>query len=268
MSERARRVAVAERAAKAGAAVAADSFRQGLDVETKSGKNDVVTRADRDAQERVIATIHETFPGETVVGEEGDGPKAVPREGPAWVVDPIDGTANYVRGNATWGTSVAAMVDGETVAAANVFPVLDDVFVAEQGETRLNGERASVSGRSDPETFAVEPSAWWPREHRDEYAAAFRDVVERFGDARRHGCSQASLSMVASGQLEGVLSNRALHPWDSVAGVFMIRQAGGTVTDLAGDRWSPADEGLVASNGTAHEEVVAAARAAERERKP
>ncbi|MFB6070087.1 MAG: inositol monophosphatase [Halanaeroarchaeum sp.] len=260
MNERANRAVVAERAARAGATVAADSFRGRVDVETKSGKNDVVTQADRDAQARVIEEIREAHPDDVVVGEEGDGPKSIPREGAAWIVDPIDGTANFVRGNPTWGTSVAATIDGETVAAANVFPVLDDVYVATGRTTTLNGERVSVSERTDPDTFAVEPSAWWPRERRGEYAAAFRAIVERFGDARRHGCSQASLSMVASGQLEGVLSNRPFHPWDAVAGVHMIRRAGGTVTDLDGEPWRPDSAGMVASNGTRHDAVLEVAR--------
>ncbi|MFB6125263.1 MAG: inositol monophosphatase [Halanaeroarchaeum sp.] len=266
MTGRETRFAVAERAAREGAAVACESFRRDLAVETKANKNDVVTQADRDAQARVAEIIGETFPGDVVVGEEGDGPKRVPDEGAAWVVDPIDGTANYVRGNPTWGTSVAAVVDGETVAAANVFPALSDVYLADGRETTLNGSPARVSARTDPETFAVEPSAWWPRERREEYARAFRRIGERFGDARRFGCSQASLSMVASGQLEGVFTNRRSYPWDTVAGVHMIRQAGGEVTNLAGDPWEQTDGGLVASNGIGHDDVLAAARDVKRAR--
>jgi len=266
MSGSADRAATAERAARAGAAVALASFRQHIDVETKSGKNDVVTQADRDAQARVREVIHETFPGETVVGEEGDGRKSMPDSGPVWVVDPIDGTANYVRGIQTWGTSVAAVVDGEAVAAANVFPAFDDVYVADGDGAALNGGSAAVSGRDDPETFVVVPTTWWPRNRRSEYAAEFARIVERFGDARRYGCSQISLSMLASGQVDGVISNRRSHPWDTVAGVFMIRQAGGTVTNPAGEPWSPDDDGLVASNGRAHEDLLEAARDIKRTR--
>ena len=112
MNDGADRVDVAERAAKAGAAIAEAAFRDDIAVETKSGKNDVVTQADRDAQAAVIEVIHDAFPGEPVVGEEGDELKEVPTAGPAWVVDPIDGTANFVRGIHTWGTSVATVLDG------------------------------------------------------------------------------------------------------------------------------------------------------------
>ena len=260
MNEAADRVAVVEDAARAGASVAAERFRTDIDVEVKADKTDVVTQADRDAQAAVIETIHAAFPGEPVVGEEGDELKSVPETGPAWVVDPIDGTANYVRGIQTWGTAVAAVVDGQAVGAANVFPALGDVYVADGTETRLNGDSVRVSERTDPETFTVVPTTWWPRDRRSEYAAAFQGIVEEFGDARRYGCSQASLSMLASGQVEGVISNRQAHPWDTVAGVHMIRQAGGVVTNVEGDPWKPADGGLVASNDVAHERVVRAAR--------
>ncbi|UWG48431.1 Archaeal fructose-1,6-bisphosphatase or related enzyme of inositol monophosphatase family [Halanaeroarchaeum sp. HSR-CO] len=260
MRRTADRVATAERAARAGASVANEFFRTGIDVETKAGKTDVVTQADRDAQDRVIDVIREMFPGEPVVGEEGDELKSVPESGPAWIVDPIDGTANYVRGIQTWGTSVATVLDGETIAAANVFPALDDVYVADERETRLNDDPVRVSTRRDPETFTVVPTTWWPRDRRAEYGAAFRGIVETFGDARRYGCSQASLSMVASGQVEGVISNQRTNPWDTVAGVHMIRLAGGRVTNLEGERWRPTDSGLVASNDRAHETVLAAAR--------
>ncbi|MFB6134402.1 MAG: inositol monophosphatase [Halanaeroarchaeum sp.] len=260
MSEDGDRIEVLERAADAGAEVAMTSFRTALDVKTKAGKTDVVTQADRDAQAAVVEVVREEFPDDPIVGEEGDRAQTVPSSGPAWIVDPIDGTANFVRGNRTWGTSVAAVRDGEPVAAVNVFKALGDRYVVDDTGVRQNGTPVSVSDRRDPETFTVVPTTWWPREQRNEYTALFQHIVERFGDARRYGCSQASLSMVASGQIEGVISNQRTFPWDTVAGVHMIRRAGGTVTNLAGDPWHPDDGGLVASNGHAHAEILRTAR--------
>ena len=258
------RAAVAEAAARAGAEVAAASFRHDIAVETKADKTDVVTQADRDAQERVIEVVHESFPGEPIVGEEGDERKSIPEAGPAWVVDPIDGTANFVRGIRTWATSVAAVVDGESVAAASILPAEGDEYVADRSTARLNGEPVAVSERTDPETFVVVPTSWWSFERRAEYAAAFKAIVDRFGDARRNGSAQATLAMLASGQIEGVLTNVHTHPWDTVAGVHMVRLAGGTVTDVHGNRWTPDAEGLVASNGTRHNVVLDAAQSIRR----
>jgi myo-inositol-1(or 4)-monophosphatase len=259
------RAAVATRAAREGAAVAADHFRTDIAVETKDGKTDVVTRADREAQERVLEVIGESFPDATVVGEEDDAPTTVPDDGSAFVVDPIDGTNNFVRGVPIWCTSVAAVVDGEPVAAATVVPPTDDEFVADAETARLNGDVVTVSGREDPETATVSPTLWWDLDSRDEYSAAVSGTVERFADLRRYGSAQVSLGYVAMGALDGVFSNLHGNPWDTVAGVHLVRCAGGSVTDLKGNRWRHDSEGLVVSNGAVHDEVLDVARAAERQ---
>ncbi|WP_137285205.1 inositol monophosphatase family protein [Halorussus salinisoli] len=254
------RLAVAESAARAGGRVAEQSFRQGIEVETKSGKTDVVTEADRQAQQRVIEVIREEFIEDAIVGEEEDELKEVPDEGDAWVIDPIDGTNNYVRSIPVWTTSVAAVRDGDPVAAVNDCPALDETFVAGPDGVRRDGEPVSVSDRTDPETFTVAPTIWWGFDRRDEYAAICRELVERFADIRRFGSAQVTLGMVAAGSLEGAVTNVDPNPWDTVAGVHMVRQAGGTVTDLHGDPWRHDSESLVASNGEAHDELVAALR--------
>ncbi len=261
------RAAIAERAAAAGAAVADAAFRTGIDTETKDGKTDVVTQADRDAQAEVVRVIRDAFPDEAVVGEEGDELESVPEAGPAWVVDPIDGTNNFVRDVRIWTTSVAAVVDGVPVAAATVLPALGDTYTAGPEGVWRNGEAAAVSRRTDPETFAVCPTIWWDYDRREEYAVATREIVERFGDLRRLGSAQAALAMVAAGHLEAAVTNVVPNPWDTVAGVRMVRQAGGTVTDVDGDPWHHDSRGLVASNGKAHDEVLAAVREIEAARR-
>ncbi|UIO98545.1 inositol monophosphatase [Halobaculum sp. CBA1158] len=259
----AERAAVAEDAARAGGAVAGEHFRRDIDVERKSGKTDVVTEADRASQRRVIERVRETYPADAVVGEEEDELKAVPDSGAAWVIDPIDGTNNYVRDIRAFATAVAAVVDGEPVAAATVAPALDDVYVADGDAVRRNGEPVSVSDRTDPETAAVAPTVWWDFDHRDEYAAACTEIVERFGDMRRFGSAQVTLALVAAGALDATITNVECNPWDSVGGVHMVRVAGGTVTDLNGEPWRHDSTGLVASNGGVHEEALSAARAAD-----
>ncbi|WP_339103431.1 inositol monophosphatase family protein [Haloterrigena salinisoli] len=256
----ARRASVAVHAARAGADVAEASFRGELEVDHKNGKTDVVTQADRDAQRRVIEVIEASYPDDPIVGEEEDALKAVPETGPAWIVDPIDGTNNYVNGIRAFGTAVAAVRDGEPVAGATVCPALGDTYrVGPTGAFR-NGEPLSVSARSDPEAGTVCPTYWWDFDQRDQYAAAVRGLTERFGDVRRFGCAQLELAMVASGALEGTITNLRANPWDTVAGVALVRAAGGTVTDLEGNRWRHDSAGLVASNGHLHDELRAAAR--------
>ena len=255
----AERAAVAKRAAEAGAAVAHERFRSDIAVETK-GEDDVVTEADRAAQRAVIASIRESYPDDAVVGEEEDERKTVPDAGPAWVIDPIDGTNNYVRDVRVWATAVAAVVDGEPVAAAIVAPALGDTYTADATGAYRNGEPLSVSDVSEPRDAAVDPTIWWAYDARDEYARACEAIVTRFGDMRRLGAAQVVLPTVAAGGLEGTITNLRANPWDTVAGVFVIRQAGGRATDLEGNRWRHDSKGLVASNGALHDEVVAAAK--------
>jgi myo-inositol-1(or 4)-monophosphatase len=250
-----------ERAAAAGAAVAGESFRASFEVETKDGKTDFVTNADRDAQRAVIDVIESEFPDDAIVGEEDDELKAVPETGACWVIDPIDGTNNYVRGIREFATSVAAVVDGETVAAATVMPALGDTYLSTEGAPTRNGRELAVSSRSDPETCVVCPTVWWDFDRRDEYAVAVSEVVERFADLRRFGCAQGALGRLAAGAIDGVFTNVDANPWDTMAGVHLVRQAGGTVTDLEGDRWTHDATGLVASNGEIHDAVLAAAQA-------
>ncbi|GAA0301066.1 inositol monophosphatase family protein [Halarchaeum salinum] len=254
--------AVAEAAATAGAEVALNGFRTEMDVETKDGKTDVVTTFDRNAQRAVIDVIRESDAAVAIVGEEEDELKEIPASGPCWVIDPIDGTNNFVREVPIWATSVAAVVDGEARAAANVLPALDDVYVTDSEGTTLNGEPVSVSAASDPETFMVAPTLRWSRTSADRLGELCAEIVTDFGDLRRFGSAQVTLSMVAAGQIEAAVSAEPSHPWDTVAGVAMVRAAGGTVTDVRGERWTPEAMGLVASNGEAHDALVETTRTA------
>ncbi|MFC7115008.1 inositol monophosphatase family protein [Natronoarchaeum sp. GCM10025703] len=248
---------ITRESAAAGSAVAAASFRTDLDVEQKSEKTDLVTAADRKAEAAVEERIRESMPEATIYGEES-ATGELPEEGTVWIVDPIDGTNNFVRENRRWATSVACLVDGEAVAAVNDMPALGDTYVGTPEGIRRNGEPVSVSDRSDPETFQVVPTVWWPRDRRREYGAATGAIVRRFGDLRRVGSAQAALSLLAAGSVEGVLTNVETNAWDTVAGVAMVRWAGGEVTDLDGEPWTPQSRGLVASNGNAHEELLKA----------
>jgi len=254
------RVAVARRAAEAGAAVAVDRFRTGIDVERKGEKTDVVTAADRDAQRAVVDVICESYPDDAVVGEEGDASKQVPATGDVWVVDPIDGTNNYVRDARLWGTAVAAVRDGTPVAGATEMPALGDGYWTDGEDAYRNGDPVTVSDRDDPEACAVTPTMWWDFDARERYDRACGAIVERFGDLRRMGCAQAELAGVAEGSLDGVVTDVRAHPWDTLAGVAMVRAAGGTVTDLDGEPWRYDSVGLVASNGQIHATLLDAAR--------
>ncbi len=251
-----RRVTVAQRAARAGAEVAMESFRTDLAVETKGHATDPVTQADRDAQDRVASVLEKAYPDDVIVGEENGARKTVPDQGVAWVVDPIDGTNNYVRGVRTWATSVACVVDGACVAAANVFPALGDNYVAGPDGATRNGEAITVSTETDPNAGIASPTLWGGASPHEEFTTAVERAVETFGDLRRAGCAQGTLSRVADGGLDVAISTVDHHPWDTIAGAFVVEQAGGTVTDVDGNQWQHDVTGLVATNGRLHEAAL------------
>jgi myo-inositol-1(or 4)-monophosphatase len=246
-----------ETVASAGGERALASFRTPLDVDVKDGPLDAVTAVDRAVQRAIETRVDERYPDDAFVGEEDDALAAVPDEGTVWVVDPIDGTNNYVRGNRRWVTSVALVEDGVPTAAVNVCPSLGDRYAAGPGgPATRNGEVVSPSDRPAGEATAA---PLLPAGHPD-LGPLLAAASERLGDVRRIGCAQASLSMVAAGELDAVLSTFAVDPWDAVAGVHLVARAGGRVTDLDGDEWRPGATGLVATNGRAHEGVLETVR--------
>ncbi|MGM0591578.1 MAG: inositol monophosphatase family protein [Halobacteriota archaeon] len=246
------------RAAREGGSIACESFREEHTVETKAGPMDAVTAIDHRVQAYISSVVDEVDSEAVVVGEEGDAPSTVPESGRAWVVDPIDGTNNYVAGNRLWATSIAVLEDGAARVAVNHFPALGDTYVGGPrsetgGYATRNAEQVGVSDTETPGTFIVGTIFGFSPIERAGLASVTSLAAERFGDTRQFGSAQATLSMLASGELDGVVSTARLNPWDTVAGVALVRLAGGTVTDLRGDHWKPESTGLVASNGTAHE---------------
>jgi myo-inositol-1(or 4)-monophosphatase len=259
------RAAVCERAARAGGAVARDTFRGSLSVSTKADKNDLVTEADHDSQRQIVHTIDQADPDARFVCEETPAEIAderfldsVPESGTCWVVDPIDGTANYARGLRLWASAVAAVEDGEAVGAATYLPAVQDCYTVGPDGASRDGTTLSTSDREDPETFATAITGRWSVDSADRLGALATSVTETLGDFRRYGSLQSTLSFVASGELDAVVTTEPTAPWDTLAGVGMVRAAGGTVTGVDGERWTLDSEGLVASNGNAHEAVLAA----------
>ena len=258
------RLAVAREAAETGAEVAMEGFRGEFTVDSKASALDSVTEFDREVQRRIATLLREEEPDAAIVGEETlpdiDTRTTVPDQGTAWVIDPIDGTNNYVRDARLWGTAVAAVRDGTPVAGATEMPALGDGYWTDGEDAYRNGDPVTVSDRDDPEACAVTPTMWWDFDARERYDRACGAIVERFGDLRRMGCAQAELAGVAEGSLDGVVTDVRAHPWDTLAGVAMVRAAGGTVTDLDGEPWRYDSVGLVASNGQIHATLLDAAR--------
>jgi len=203
--------------------------RDQLEVERK-GAQDLVSVADRAVEDLIRARLGAAFPDDGMIGEEGEveGPADAPGR---WVIDPIDGTANFLRGVPYWSTTLAYVRERETEIGITHDPVHDDLFVARRGHGAFrNGEPIRVSGRTDPReacfghTFSFKTDA-------SAYVRTLAALLEAGVDHRRLGSTALMLCHVADGRLDGCVT---LHcsSWDVLGGLLLVREAGGVTRDF------------------------------------
>jgi len=219
---------------------------------TSKGRADWATDVDRTA-EAMIAEIllHET-PGSHIVGEELS-PEVV-TDGLVWVVDPLDGTTNFLHGYPAFAVSIAAAVDGVLEAAAVLHVPLDRLTTAVRGSgTWEDGVRITVSSITDPAHSLVGTGLPYRDFGRiDEYLAQLGRVIQGATGVRRPGSAAIDLADVAAGRFDGFWEQR-LSAWDIAAGTLLVREAGGRVTDYGGRDLGVEHAAVVAGNPAIHE---------------
>ena len=215
------------------------------------GPSDFVSQVDRDAEEALATVISERHPGAVLWAEEGS-PKA--DAAPLmFVADPLDGTTNFLHGFPWYAVSIAALVDGEPTAGAVLNASSGELFTtARGGGARRNGQPIHVSHITDPGRALI--GTGFPFKHREmigPYMGVLPRLMERAAGLRRAGSAALDLCDVACGRFDCFFEYR-LAPWDVAAGILMIREAGGVVTDLEG-RPAPIAHGpIVAGNPAMH----------------
>ncbi|CAL9336445.1 Inositol-1-monophosphatase [Streptomyces sp. enrichment culture] len=226
---------LARDAARAGARTAS-SWRDrahGLLVEEKAGPDDLVSQADRDTERAIRTVLAERRPHDTVLGEE-EGITAG-RSGVRWIVDPIDGTTNYLYGRPDWAVSVAAAdADGDRLLAGVVIEPAPGLLTEARAGTRttVNGTPAAAPHRRDLARALVEVNFGRP-EQRPRAGPMVNALLPRVRDMRRGGSAAAALAQVATGRADALWAP-GLQPWDCAAGVLLVQQAGGVTGDLTG----------------------------------
>lgn len=230
-----------EEIAHIGAARLMDFWRSlRADQVTEKARNDLVTEADTSSERAILEAVHNRFPDHNILSEEA-GWEGRSSGGPTWIIDPLDGTTNFVHGIPQFAVSVAVAVEQEVVFGVIVDPVKKDVFRAGKGTgTWWNGTRCSVSERGGLEG-ALLATGFPFRAHRllDPYLAIFRDVFMSCKAIRRPGAAALDLAYVACGIFDGFFEFK-LSAWDVAAGALMVEEAGGVITDMdgAGDHLS------------------------------
>ncbi|WP_246157462.1 inositol monophosphatase family protein [Catellatospora sichuanensis] len=204
------------------------------DVGTKSTATDVVTAADRAVEQQVIAALAARRPGDTVLGEEFGGAGIADSGGVRWIVDPIDGTVNYLYGLAQYAVSIAAEVDGEVVAGVVRNAATGHTWTAARGHGAWrDGRRLTGSTATELALSLVGTGFGYARERRAHQAAVVAQVLPLVRDIRRMGAAALDLCAAAEGMLDAYYE-KGLAEWDLAAGGLIAREAGLLVTGLSG----------------------------------
>ena len=243
------------KAAHAGAGVIREFFDKELRISNKEGINNLVTEADHASEKIIIETIRNEFPDHGILSEE-IGSLAT-RSEYKWIIDPIDGTVNFANRIPICCVSIAVEHNQEIVMGAVYNPLINEFFLAEKGAgATLNDKKIQVSNKKEvsrsclvtgfPYTYLDMPNG--PLQ-------IFERFIRRGIPVRRLGSAAIDLCWVAAGRFDGFYEMN-LQAWDSAAGFHIVEEAGGKVTDFKGNRFSPHQTFVVASNGHIHDELL------------
>jgi myo-inositol-1(or 4)-monophosphatase len=212
-------------------------------VEHKSSPTDMVTEMDRAAEAQIVRTLRAARPDDGFLGEEGSAEAGT--SGVRWVVDPLDGTTNYLYGFPAFTISIAAEVDGATVAGVVHDPSHGETFTALAGRGAWrDGHRLAVTGPPTPATALVGTGFSYQPAQRERQARVLVRLLPEVRDIRRAGAASLDLCWVGAGRLDAFYE-RGLQPWDFAAGSLVAREAGAVVDDLMGG--PPSTEIVVAT---------------------
>ncbi len=241
-------LSVATDAARQAGAVLTECTRTGFRIEHKQIIN-LVTDADRQAEQRIIEVIHEAFPTHHVLAEERGLTEQFPSRY-KWVIDPLDGTTNFAHGFPAYCVSIGLECDGRGIIGVVYDPTRDELFTARIGRgAYLNGAPISVSATDHLDrALLVTGFAYDIRETPNNNLNHFARFALKVQGLRRTGTAALDLCYVAAGRFDGFWEV-TLNPWDMAAGVVILREAGGQVTDFKGAPHSIYGRELVASNG-------------------
>jgi len=246
---------IASQAARSAGDLIRENWRQVKEVHYKSAIN-LVTTIDRRAEEMIVGQLLKNFPGHSVLAEE-ETTISGSQSNYRWIIDPLDGTTNFVHAYPQFGVSIGWEHEGEIVVGVVYDPLRDEEFTAVKGRgARLNGQPIHTTEVAELGKALL--ATGFPYDHRenpDFYLRYFKAFMVRAQGIRRAGPAALDLCYLACGRIDGFWELK-LHPWDTAAGSLIVREAGGTITDFCGNPFSISGEETLASNGLIHAEML------------
>jgi myo-inositol-1(or 4)-monophosphatase len=253
-------LALATRLARAAGALQRERYESDLEIRTKSAAIDLVTDVDHACERLIVDGIRAERARDAIVAEEGGGSDAPDAEW-RWVIDPLDGTANYAHGYPRFCVSIGVELRGVAAVGVVYDPLLDELFSAVRGRgALLNGRRLAVSRETRLERAMLATGfAYDVHSSADDNLDHFAAFVKAARAIRRDGSAALDLCYVAAGRLDGYWELR-LQRWDVAAGLLIVEEAGGRTSDFSGARPCTSGRETVASNGHLHDAILAVLR--------
>lgn len=243
-------LSAARQAALAAGGVIREHFGRPSQVRRK-GAADLVTEVDTRCEELIREVLGRCFPTHSVLGEEGGGPLGAVEH--LWLVDPVDGTRNFIHGYPWVGVSIALQVRGRVEVGVVYDPIRDELFWAVRGEGAfLNGARLAVS---DAATLSDSLLLTGFNRYPQRQANLIAELQGRCHGVRRSGSAALDLCAVAAGRADGFWE-WGLEAWDMAAGSLLVAEAGGTVTGIGGERLDVHSPGILCTNGRLHRQLL------------
>ena len=252
---------IAIRAARKAGNLIAKNYETPDAVETtQKGSNDFVTNVDRDAEHLIIETIRKSYPKHTIISEER-GELVGEDHDIQWVVDPLDGTANFIKRLPHFAVSIAVRIKGRTEVAVVYDPMRNELFTATRGQgAQLNGYRLRGTTAKDLDgTILATGFPFKVKQHAPAYIAILGKLFTQCADFRRTGSAALDLAYVAAGRVDGFFEI-GLKPWDFAGGELLVREAGGLVTDFVGGHNYLSSGNIIAGNPRVVKAILANVR--------
>ncbi len=247
---------VAIQAARQGGAILLDYVQKGFEIHRKDQSINLVTEADLHSEQAVIQTIRKAFPEHQILSEE-QGLQDIPTHPIKWIIDPLDGTTNFAHGFPMYNVSIGVEYHGTCILGVVYDPTRNELFLGQQGKgATLNGTPIQVSDTPKlNEGLLVTGFAYDVHTAKDNNLKEFCAFTLRARGMRRTGTAAIDLCYIACGRFDGFWELQ-LNPWDTAAGKVIVEEAGGKVTNYAGEPYSIYGRTIIASNGLIHQEMI------------